>query len=65
MCQADNSAKGEPSSAQAPLQSGLSADAEECRMCGASIRSSELCDECADGNDPFVTCDNVGRDLRR
>lgn len=29
--------------------------AEQCRLCGADIQSAELCDKCADGNDPFST----------
>lgn len=38
---------------------------EYCRGgCGTPIIIGELCANCAEGNDPFKTCDNAGRDLR-
>ena len=37
----------------------------ECRVCGARIDTAELCADCAKGNNPFFTCDNVGADLGR
>ena len=36
-----------------------------CKMCGATITTAELCTKCAAGNDPFLSCDNAGSDLRR
>jgi hypothetical protein len=40
-------------------------DFTNCRVCNKLIRSCELCEECAKGNDPFVSADNCGKDLRR
>lgn len=37
----------------------------DCRVCGVQIPTAELREKCAAGNDPFASCDNVGRDLRR
>lgn len=37
---------------------------DRCKVCRKTILSGELCAECAEGNDPFVTCDNTGKDLR-
>lgn len=36
-----------------------------CRVCGTAIDSAELCDDCADGNNPFQTAGNCGADLKR
>lgn len=32
----------------------------ECRICEAPITSCELCEECAEGNDPFVSSKYAG-----
>lgn len=37
---------------------------ETCRICSDPIISGEICAKCAEDNDPFFTCDNVGRDLK-
>jgi hypothetical protein len=42
---------------------GLFAD-PLCSVCGIVIMTGELCAGCAKDNDPFVTCDNVGKDLK-
>jgi hypothetical protein len=38
---------------------------DACRVCGEPIRTCELCARCAEGNNPFETCDNAGRDMAR
>lgn len=40
-------------------------DGDVCKVCGVAIETAELCPDCAVGNNPFVTADNAGKDLRR
>lgn len=40
-------------------------DRERCRVCSVPIETGELCEKCAEGNDPFKTADNCGADLQR
>lgn len=35
-----------------------------CMICKKPIETCELCEDCAEGNDPFFVCDNSGRDLK-
>jgi len=40
-------------------------ESEHCRVCGTPIASAELCERCGEGNDPFQSCDNSGKDHGR